>query len=133
VLRGDPLWGSSSSSIPETPDEVVARESNDKRTQQQQQERNVQVMERLAEMPSALRNIGPDLAQALIAALSPLVAQPAAAAPEPTPGVLHVPEDVPDLENLSLADLKKLATSYGVPVRRSREDQIAALRDYLAQ
>lgn len=67
--------------------------------------------------------------------------RPVEALPEPDPteepqdaprGFLKaVPEpEEPDYESMSLGDLKKLATSYGVPTRRSKEDQISALRDY---
>lgn len=61
------------------------------------------------------------------------------ALPEPEPteeprGFLKAAEKAPtDLEAMSFGELKKLATSYGLPVRRSKEDMITAMRDYLEQ
>lgn len=137
ILRKDSLWGSSATSIPETPDEVAIRESNEKRTTRQQQERNVEVMEKLGALPEALRNIGPDMAQALVAALSTILPALQAqsgtqSAPQDTPQseVQDEPEDAPtDIEGLSTQELKDLAKRLGVPVRRSRDDQLAALKE----
>lgn len=141
-LRSDSLWGSTPTSIPETPDEVAAREANDKRSAREQQERNVEVMEKLGELPNALRNLGPDMAQALIAALAalqnatPAPAAAAQSAPEPQdePSDETGARDAPtDLDELSTAELKDLAKARGVPVRRSREDQISALKEHFNQ
>lgn len=148
-LRTDSLWAPTASSIPETPDEKLSREANDKRTATEQAARNVEAMEKLGGMPDALAQVLMQLLGNQQAAVTQCPAGHSNAGsprfcgecgtsmqppvPEPTPGVLHSPEDAPDLDSLSLTDLKKLATRYGVPTRRSREDQIAALRDYLGQ
>jgi len=142
-LRSDPLWGTTPTTVPETPDEIAAREANDKRTTREQQERNVEVMEKLSGLPDALRNLGPDMAQALIAALA-VLQQNTPPAPSAAPQSAPEPQDEPsdetdardaptDLEELSTADLKELAKARGIPVRRSREDQIAALKEHFAQ
>lgn len=142
-LRSDPLWGATLTSIPETPDEVAAREANDKRTAREQQERNIDVMEKLGSLPDALRNLGPDMAQALIAALAAIqqntpLAPPAApqSAPKPPPAPQDgaTVQDAPtDLEQLSTQELKDLAKRNGLPVRRSREDQITTVQEHFAK
>lgn len=145
-LRHDSLWASTATSIPETPDEVQAREANEKRTSREQQERNVDVMEKLGTLPDAMRSIGPDMAQALLAALAPFIAAaqaipqaPAMASltasePEDEVPSARQPEDAPtDIESLSATELKELAKNYGLPVRRSREDQLNDLREHFAR
>ena len=169
VLRYDSLWGASATAIPETPDEVINREANEKRTSVEQAARNVEAMEKLGAMPETLAKVLADLIQGkttLPMAMCPAGhpapgssafcgecgarmardAPPVAAEALPEPPLTEEPQDAPegflkasepedavDLESLSLGELKKLATSYGVPTRRSKEDQISALRDYLEQ
>jgi hypothetical protein len=142
-LRSDSLWSSTATSIPETPDEVASREANEKRTSREQQERNVDVMEKLGTLPDAMRAIGPDMAQALLAALAPFLAAAQNASPAPSAVPLMTPEpegdaestsepeDAPrDIESLSTQELKDLAKRLGLPVRRSREDQMATLKEH---
>jgi hypothetical protein len=173
-LRRDSLWAPTAASIPETPDEALARTSNEKRTAVDQAAKNLEAMEKLGNMPEALAQA---LAQYLRPGQSPMTTCPAGhstpasasfcgecgsrmpkafaevppmaleALPEPVPteepqdepkgflkGSTGAEEDsLPDFEDMSLGQLKKLATSYGAPTRRSKEDQITALRDYLKQ
>lgn len=199
-LRNNSLWSATPETIPETPDEIAARESNEKRTQRDQQTRNVEVMEKLGNLPQGM-------AEAMFAVFGPLLAQhgimpPADApvAPEPDPPVTGTyearpgaltdaqraeledalgamagdpmwkhrvgvaPQDnpadtmaaalheaaetgravhaatgialppgsmVPDLDTMGLPALNDYAKSMGLPGRRSKADQIDAIRKHL--
>lgn len=173
-LRGDSLWGVSPETIPETPDEIAARESNEKRTQRDQQAKNVEVMEKLGNLPEGL-------AQAMLAVFGPLLAQNGLTAPQSAPQTepgtvpdpaapdralalpqgenaaltpnqlselqdalntmsadpawayktVDVTPEPPNLDAMNMPALNDYAKSLGLPGRRSRAEQIDAIRNHL--
>lgn len=141
-LRHDPLWSATAHGIPETPDEVVTREDVEKRGQIDQAASVAQALERLAslgDLPAALREV----LIGVLGAQQPRIIEekavkaiedaPPAEAPEPTPEAASAPADaLPELESMSLADLKDIAAARGLPTTRSKADQITVLREAMA-
>ncbi len=184
-LRFDPLWAPTATSVPETPDELQAREAAEGRTSREQLNTNVDALSRIGDALGLLaqnqsNNQSPETAQ-LLAMLTAVLAhngitvppQTAASEPEPVPvaddttdappdalvglhealareserhpGTMIVlpPEStadaaseyvgMPDLDAMGLPALNDYAKALGLAGRRSKADQIAAIRDYMGQ
>lgn len=142
-LRHDPLWAPTPQGIPETPDETVTREDVEKRGQIDQAASVAEALERLASLG--------DLPNALMHVMSQLMAGAQAKAIEPDKRIIEESvspalEDAPpadeadegsealsgapgDLEELSMGQLRELAVARGLRTARSKEDQIAVIRE----
>lgn len=147
LLRHDPLWAATPQAIPETPDEVVIREDVEKRGQVEQAASVAEALQKLAalgDLPSALLQVmsqlmagqqhgvivEPDTRVALAAQSSPPAIEDAPPADdpgessEPVSAPADSSPDLAALEALSLADLKEIAQSHGLPTTRAKADQI---------
>jgi hypothetical protein len=140
-LRHDPLWSPTAHGIPETPDEVVTREDVEKRGQIDQAASVAQALQRLAslgDLPAALREVligvlSVQQSQALPVAEPRIIEEKASkaiedAAPAAPGAVSGAADGLPELESLSLADLREIAAARGLRTTRSRDDQIAVIR-----
>lgn len=154
LLRHDPLWAPTPQAIPETPDEVTIREDVEKRGEIQRAasmaETNQLIalaLSRLAEqgelsttamsrLLSVIASDAPELLhkrqaiEGTVSASAELVDAPAPDAPAEVSEELSAPADaLPELESLSLADLKEIAQAKGLPTTRAKADQIAIIRE----
>lgn len=145
-LRHDPLWSVTPQGIPETPDEVVTREDVEKRGQIDQAASVAEALERLASLG--------DLPNALLTVMTQLMAGNQAKAIEPEKRIIEekpspaledapAPDDpeegyepvsapadaLPALETLTMPDLREIATSRGLRTVRSKDEQIAIIRE----
>lgn len=156
-LRHDALWSVTPQTIPETFDETSTREDVEKRSQMEhaasQGETNKLIALALARLAEQGELTGNAL-HALLGALKPELAVEVqkgaphrviegtrSASPEiedaPAPDdsedgsePASAPQDAAaELEALSLADLKEIATSRGLPTTRAKADQIAIIRE----
>ena len=154
-LRHDQLWSVTPQTIPETFDETATREDAEKRSQLEhaanQGETNKLIALALAKLAeqgelngSALQvllsSLRPELAVEVqkgqprrviesshSASPEPEDAAPADAPPVEREPVSDAPLPAPELEALSLADLKEIAVAKGLPTTRSKADQIAII------
>lgn len=150
VLRADALWAPTVSEIPETPDEQRRREDQERRGMREQADATATALERLSQLgdlPAVLARFmayvnhsgaapaGPPSApqthtepavggEPAVQALES--ASDASAAPEEPQGD---PQD-DGLERMSLPELKALATDLGIRTTRSKDGQIALIRDF---
>lgn len=161
VLRRDPLWAPTPTTIPETPDETATREDAEKRGQIEQAQSTtaaLQDLAKLGDLPQVLsqfmafvsgQNQLPKSEETLLLCKhghsnkadasfcaecgvslkdpvstdrgKELDAAPADAVPDEKPPV--------DLESMSIRELQDLAKSRGVKTTRSKDDQIAFIRE----
>jgi hypothetical protein len=143
-LRHDPLWSATAHGIPETPDEVVTREDVEKRGQIDQAASVAQALERLAslgDLPAALRDVligvlGAQQSKAVEPQARIIEERPAKALEDAAPAddPLEDPEPpetpadaFPELESMSMSDLKAIAEARGLKTARSKADQIAII------
>jgi hypothetical protein len=157
VLRHDPLWAPTVTTIPETPDEAATREDAEKRGQIEQAKNTTAALQDLAN----LKDLPQALSQALLVAFGgqnpqaveePQLLCKNGHANKPTgrfcaecgtslkepvsaTGTDNAPADdaAPDLESMSINELRELAKSMGVKTARSKDDQITAIRDSLGK
>jgi hypothetical protein len=152
------LWAPTPQAIPETPDEVVIREDVEKRgeierasSMQQTNQLIALALGRLAEqgelsttalsrLLSVIASDAPELLAkrtAIEGTASPSPAledAPAPDAPNEVSEAVSAPADaLPELESLSLAELKEIAQAKGLPTTRAKADQIAIIREALAE
>jgi hypothetical protein len=158
-LRHDPLWAVTPQGIPETLDEKTTREDVEKRGEVQRaaamQDTNQLIalaLSRMAEqgelttsaLSKVLSMIASDAPELLTKNTPKMIeAEPAPAAledapltddpEEPSEPVSAAADALPELESLSLADLKEIAQSRGLPTTRSKTDQIAIIREALEE
>jgi hypothetical protein len=160
-LRSDPLWAITPLSIPETPDEITTREDVEKRGMVEQAQSTASALEQLAKLgalpevmgqfmkymmdqkpalPETIEEIRlcknghrnsqvssfcADCGSSLNEAVSSDRGKELAA---PVVTENSVPED---LESLSIGELRELAKQLDVKTARSRDDQIAVIREAL--
>lgn len=134
-LRHDPLWSATPQNVPETPDEVDTRLDVEKRGKLAQERQMADSLAALAGLPAALNGLsGGSQAQTLqnLAGLSPEVLRALANEAEkrlaPEPVETPVEDAVPDVEKLSLPELRKLAQELDVPTVRSRAEQLRIVK-----
>jgi hypothetical protein len=148
LLRKDPLWATTVSEVPETYDETLVREDNEKRGKLDAEKRALSVQNDTAEALKVLAAQAQDNG-GIAAAIQALALSLAGNVPPVMPvsaekplnqaagkASAPVPEDVKpadDLEDLSYADLKKLASRLGVKITRSRDAQLALIREHLGE
>lgn len=150
-LRSDKLWSPLVTTIPETTDEKNAREDVEKRGSVEQAQSVATALNQLAklgDLPAVLGQFMQFMTTGAIAPAAPaaplvadIVATPEpAVVPQieaaPVPDVPHMETSdasaqAPDLDAMTTNDLRELAKQYGVPITRSRDDQIAALKGAL--
>lgn len=156
-LRHDALWSVTPQTIPETFDETSTREDVEKRSQMEHAASQGETNKLIALALSKLAEQGELTGSAihrLLSALEPALAvevqknaptrviegtrsaspaledAPAPDAPDDEPEAVSAPADAfPELESLSLADLKEIAQSRGLPTTRAKADQIAIIRE----
>ena len=156
-LRHDRLWSVTPQTIPETFDETSTREDVEKRSQMEHAASQGETNKLIALALSKLAEQGELTGSAihrLLGALEPALAvevqkgsarrviegshsaspeiedAPPADAPPAPPEPASAPQDaVADLESLSLADLREIAQSRGLPTTRAKADQIAIIRE----
>jgi len=143
-LRSDPLWAGTPQAVPETPDEVVIREDVEKRGAHDQAASTAAALTELAKLgnlPEILMALLANMQQnqALAAPQAALavpqgalegVVEPQDAEPAEEPeDAAPEPQDGTPLEELTFGQLKELAVQRGLRVTRSKEDQIAVLRE----
>jgi hypothetical protein len=147
-LRSDSLWSPQATTIPETLDEENTRKDVEKRGAVEQAQGVADALGQLAklgDLPAILGqfmqymttgNIGPaapigatkaDIVATPKPSEVPQLAAPQAAAPVDAP---PTPAE-PDYDFMGTNELRELAKKNGVPITRSREDQIAALKSAL--
>jgi hypothetical protein len=147
-LRSDSLWTTQVTTIPETIDETNAREDVEKRGALEQAQSTADALSQLAklgDLPAILGQFMQFMTTGNIAPAAP-VGAPAAdivATPEPsrapqlsatvqTPVQAEpVKPETPDLDTLTINELREIAKQHGVPITRSRDDQIAAIKTVL--
>lgn len=185
-LRADPLWSPTSGTVPETPDEMQAREAAEGRTQREQLTNNVDALSRIGDALTILaqnhNSQSADTSQ-VIAMLTAVLAQhgvavPTGATQAPDKGAPEaaIPEGFteaqaeltdaqmaefqdalntmaddpafarsrggdaepegaasqhPDLDAMNMNALNDYAKSLGLPGRRSRAEQVEAIRAHL--
>lgn len=143
-LRNDKLWSPQVTTIPETLDEENARKDVEKRGAVEQAQSVADALGQLAklgDLPAVLGQFMQYMTTGTIAPAAPIGA-PAAdivATPEPAPApqieapaapaVEDAVSNALDLDHMTTAELRELAKKVGAPITRSREDQIAALKD----
>jgi hypothetical protein len=147
-LRSDSLWTTQITTIPETIDETSAREDIEKRGSIEQAQSTADALGQLAklgDLPAILGqfmqfmttgNIGP--AAPVGAPQADIVATPEVSRAPQLPPVVQPVEKAapvepvelakPDLDTLTINELREIAKQNGVPITRSRDDQIAALK-----
>jgi hypothetical protein len=157
LLRHDPLWASTPQTIPETLDETATREDVEKRGELERASSMAETNQLIALALSRMAEQG-DLTSSALSKLLTLIAteapqilskerqviEGAASAPaaiEDAPGAgdpeapyepVSAPSDAfPELESLSLADLKEIAQAKGLPTTRAKADQINIIREAL--
>lgn len=150
-LRSDKLWSPQVTTIPETMDEKNAREDVEKRGAVEQAQSVADALGQLAklgDLPAILGQFMQFMTTGQIAPAVPIGAPKvdivATAEPSPAPQLPPVPEtpetsepvhlaesDAPDYDAMTLSELRDLAKKSSVAITRSREDQIAALKDAL--
>lgn len=153
-LRHDKLWSSQITTIPETLDEENTRKDVEKRGAVEQAQSVADALGQLAklgDLPAVLGQFMQYLTTGVAAPAAPIGAAPQAdivATPEPAPAPqIEAPADEPpaddsltvespalgkrDLDHMTTAELRELAKQHGVAITRSRDDQIAALKDTL--
>lgn len=155
-LRSDSLWTTQVTTIPETADETAAREDIEKRGSVEQAQGVADALGQLAklgDLPAILGQFMQFMTTGQIAPAAPIgapaadiVATPEASrAPQLPPVVQPEPEPEPEpefeaqtetapqlnLDNLTINELREIAKQNGVPITRSRDDQIAALKNAL--
>jgi hypothetical protein len=148
-LRFDALWSPQVTTIPETLDEKNAREDVEKRGAVEQAQSVADALGQLAklgDLPAILGQFMQYMTTGQVAPAVPIGAPKAdiVATPEPAPAPQLPPapetpsapepvhlaaSDTPDYDVMTLNDLRELAKKKGVPITRSREDQIAAIKD----
>lgn len=137
ILRKDPLWSTTISEVPETYDEKVVREDNEKRGKMDQEKRALTVQnttaDALVKLTELLEKQGGNttdvasMAAAMVLALQQANTIPMAP-PEPS-----IKDETPGLDALSYTDLKNLAKTKGAPIKTSRTAQLQALKDHLGE
>lgn len=149
-LRSDKLWSPQVTTIPETVDEKNAREDVEKRGAVEQAQSVADALGQLAklgDLPAILGQFMQYMTTGVIAPAAPIGSAPKAdivATPEPAPvpalpakeetpkqPEAPVEADKPNLDSMTTNDLRELAKKVGVPITRSREDQITALKEAL--
>lgn len=162
-LRSDPLWAITPLGIPETPDEATTREDVEKRGMVEQAQSTASALEQLAKLGALPEVMGqfmqymmdqkPALAPSVEeirlcknghrnqqvssfcaecgTSLSESVSSDRGKElPAPVVTEKNVTED---LESLSIGELRDLAKKLDVKTARSRDDQIAAIREAMAK
>jgi hypothetical protein len=148
-LRSDSLWSPQVMTIPETLDEENARKDVEKRGAVEQAQGVADALGQLAklgDLPAILGQFMQFMTTGNIAPAAPIGTLKAdiVATPEPSPAPQLPPAaqepaiaepvtEKPDLDGMTLNELRELAKKHGVPITRAREDQIAALKDALDQ
>ena len=139
-LRSDKLWSTQITTIPETLDEENARKDVEKRGAVEQAQSVADALgqlSKLGDLPAVLGQFMQYLTTGALAPAAPIGAAPQAdivATPEPArvpelPPTPETPEAVePDMDLMTLNELRALAKEVGAPITRSREDQIAAIK-----
>lgn len=158
-LRSDKLWSPQVTTIPETMDEENARKDVEKRGAVEQAQSVADALGQLAklgDLPAILGQFMQFMTTGAIAPAAPIgaphadiVATPEAASvpqieapveapvetqsekPVEAPTVEDPVLGVRDLDHMTTAELRELAKKSGVPITRSREDQINVLKDAL--
>jgi len=164
-LRHDALWSSTISEIPETHDEKIQREDQEKRGQREQGDATALALSELAKLgnlPEAISQLakimagqltaapadtmdllcgnghrnaatgafcgtcGTSLAKGVPSSRGPALTAPAVGHEDPNP--FKELSTAPDLESMTLPELRDMAAGLGVRTTRSREDQIALIR-----
>jgi hypothetical protein len=139
-LRSDSLWSSQVTTIPETIDEKSSREDVEKRGAVEQAQGVADALGQLAklgDLPAILGQFMQYMTTGQIAPAVPIgapaadiVATPEAPRAPQLPPVQAEPVGLvkPDLDSMTINELREIAKQHGVPITRSREDQIAALK-----
>jgi hypothetical protein len=139
-LRKDGLWAPTPTTIPETPDEENFRKDAERRGSVEQAQATADALNQLArlgDLPAVLGKFMEFMTSGSLPAAAPvqpdIVATPVSTAPElPAPAPAVEPKDaVPELESMNINELRKYAEQVGAKTTRSREDQIAAIREVI--
>lgn len=150
-LRSDKLWSPLVTTIPETTDEKNAREDVEKRGSVEQAQSVATALNQLAklgDLPAVLGQFMQFMTTGAIAPAAPAAPLVADIVATPEPAVVpqieaapvsdvphtetsDAPAQAPDLDAMTTNDLRELAKQYGVPITRSRDDQIVALKGAL--
>jgi hypothetical protein len=150
-LRHDSLWSAQATTIPETLDEENTRKDVEKRGSVEQAQGVADALGQLAklgDLPAILGQFMQYMTTGTIAPAAPIGApsadivatpEPASApqlpaAPETAPEPVVVERNVTEAANydlMSTTELRDLAKQSGVPITRSREDQVSALKEAL--
>lgn len=144
-LRSDSLWSPQATTIPETMDEENTRKDVEKRGAVEQAQGVADALGQLAklgDLPAILGQFMQYMTTGNIAPAAPIgapikadiVATPEnSRAPQITAAVDsttvgHTAPETPDLENMTINELREMAKQVGAPITRSREDQITAIK-----
>lgn len=138
-LRSDDQWSATVSGIPETPDEQEVREDQEKRGQRALENATGTALQKLGDLPEVMAQIAQQNGtnqQMMLAMLTALVDKgiisvPAAVMPAPVPA--SEPEDVPDLNAMSLNELREFAREREIKTTRAKEDQIQLILAHFAE
>ena len=128
-LRSDPRWSAQLDSVPETPDEITAREEKQKRTDVDTQRMMSQAVTALPEILSQMVAGNAELVKQFINLASEKGTLPHQV--KPVPGEVlsraHEVESADSLSSLSVSELRSIAKIRGIPVPSDKRDKASLL------
>lgn len=140
ILRKDPLWAATIGELPETYDETVVREDNEKRGKMDAEKRALTVQNNTADalmkLTELLERQGSNSTDvASMAAAMVLALQQAGTTTPVEDSKPSMKEETPadNLADLTYTDLKNVAKAKGLPVERSRAAQLKTLKAHLGE
>jgi hypothetical protein len=135
-LRSDPCWSPFPDSVPETPDEVTAREERQKRTDTDTQRMMAQAVTALPEILSQMVAGNAELVKQFIElAASKGTLPQELTSPKSVQGevISRAREVEPDLNSLSINELRSVAKTRGVVIPADKRDKTSLINLLKAQ
>jgi hypothetical protein len=136
-LRTSDQWSATISSIPETPDEIETREDQEKRGQRALEDATGTALQKLGDLPEVMAQIAQQNGAnqtMMIAMLTALVDKGIISMPVvPAVAAKPEPEDLPDLNAMSIRELQDFARARDVKTTRGKDDQIQLILTHFAE